>query len=232
MNQETLPAPSLKDRLIDTKTLAELTQSLLDSETLPADISLKDHLEAKQTISCQLDEDFYVKLECDSEWNHWIFRVYQEERVFYKRDYWHNGNPEERSYYLNGQLHREDGPAFECFYKNDKLRERGYYLNGQAHCQDGPAIEYFDANGNLTLSYYYLNGQLHREDGPAFESLWSNGNPEERGYYLNGQLHREDGPAVEVFDEDGDLRIQDYYLNGQRLSEEEWSKQVNASSLN
>jgi hypothetical protein len=50
-------------------------------------------------------------------------------------------------YYLNGLLHREDGPAlqYKCGYKE-------WYINGKYHREDGPAIE--DANGN---KYWYLN---------------------------------------------------------------------------
>ena len=84
-------------------------------------------------------------------------------------------------YFLNGEYHREDGPAF--IYDNGDIC---WYLNGKLHRTDGPAVE---CHGNKE---WWLNGKLHREDGPAIEyvdcgKLW----------YLNGQRHREDGPAVE-----------------------------------
>jgi|SRR5579859_2998528 len=60
---------------------------------------------------------------------------------------------------LNGQLHREDGPAAE-WHDGDKA----WYLHGQCHRIDGPAIEYY----NGTKSWYY-HGQHHRLDGPAIE---------------------------------------------------------------
>ena len=64
-----------------------------------------------------------------------------------------------RWYNEDGQLHREDGPAYE--------RADGYkswYLNGQLHREDGPAWEW--ANG---AKQWWINGRLHREDGPAYE---------------------------------------------------------------
>ena len=73
---------------------------------------------------------------------------------------------------LEGQLHKEDGPACE-FTNGDK----SWYLNGKRHREDGPAIEY--ASGG---KIWYLNGQLHREDGPARE--WADGGKE---WYLNGK---------------------------------------------
>jgi hypothetical protein len=73
----------------------------------------------------------------------------------------------DKEWYLNGKLHREDGPAVK--YSDGT---KGWYLNGNLHREDGPAI--------------------HREDGPAIEH--ANGDKE---WYLNGNLHREDGPAIE-----------------------------------
>ena len=61
-------------------------------------------------------------------------------------------------YYLNGEYHREDGPAVEVGHN------KWWLLNGRYHREDGPAIEY--ANGSKE---WFLNGKRHREDGPAVE---------------------------------------------------------------
>ena len=60
-------------------------------------------------------------------------------------------------WYLNGQLHREDGPA--VIYADGT---QYWWLNGQLHREDGPAIIYADGTQE-----WCLNDQLHREDGPA-----------------------------------------------------------------
>ena len=80
---------------------------------------------------------------------------------------------------LNGQLHREDGPAIE-YANGDKY----WYLNSQRHREDGPAVEC--ANGT---KYWYLNGQLLAFDRPAIE--YADGDY----WYLKGQLHREEFDA-------------------------------------
>ena len=54
-----------------------------------------------------------------------------------------------RSWFLNGKLHREDGPAIEY-----ATGDRNWFLNGKLHREDGPAIEY--ANGD---KYWYINGE-------------------------------------------------------------------------
>jgi hypothetical protein len=45
--------------------------------------------------------------------------------------------------------------------------ENGIYwtLNGQLHREDGPAVEW--KNGHHGRQQWYINGKLHREDGPA-----------------------------------------------------------------
>lgn len=95
----------------------------------------------------------------------------------------------DKSWYLNGKRHREDGPAVE-WANGDKL----WCLHGKFHREDGPAVEW--ANG---YKAWYLNDNRHRDDGPAIEE--ANGYKE---WYLNGKEstaedHTEQtAPAVEM----------------------------------
>ena len=99
----------------------------------------------------------------------------------------------DKYWYINGKLHREDGPAVE-FSDGDKI----WYINDKLHREDGPAID--ESNG---YKAWYINGRLHREDGPAVE--YSNGYKE---WYLNGKKLTEkefndrkqscDGRVVEI----------------------------------
>ena len=59
-----------------------------------------------------------------------------------------------KEWYLNGKLHREDGPAVEW---SDGDKE--WWLNGKRHREDGPAIEW--SNG---YKEWYLNGKELTED--------------------------------------------------------------------
>ena len=52
-------------------------------------------------------------------------------------------------WYLNDNLHREDGPAIE--YANGS---NFWFLDGKRHREDGPAVEF--TNGD---KYWYLNGK-------------------------------------------------------------------------
>jgi hypothetical protein len=82
-----------------------------------------------------------------------------------------------REWYLNGKLHREDGPAVESYEGN-----RFWYLNGDLHREDGPAIEYADGSRE-----WYLHDKLHREDGPAMEYIDGT-----RWWFLNGVEYMEE----------------------------------------
>jgi hypothetical protein len=103
-------------------------------------------------------------------------------------------------WYLNGKLHREDGPAIEYA---DGTKE--WYLNGMRHREDGPAVEWF-----YGTKAWCFNGKLHREDGPAIE--YADGIKE---WYLNGKLYREDGPVIEYPDD-----IKERHLSGERYIED------------
>ena len=52
-------------------------------------------------------------------------------------------------WYINGELHREDGPAI-AYVNGDKY----WYINGQCHREDGPAIECADGG-----KQWYINGK-------------------------------------------------------------------------
>ena len=79
---------------------------------------------------------------------------------------------DKNEWYLNGKLHREDGPAVE-YADGDKF----WFLNGEQHREDGPAVERADGSKS-----WFLNGERHREDGPAFE--FASGS---KFWYLNGE---------------------------------------------
>tara|TARA_R110000822_G_scaffold139699_6_gene277288 strand:+ start:2251 stop:2613 length:363 start_codon:yes stop_codon:yes gene_type:complete len=81
-------------------------------------------------------------------------------------------NSETEWFNLNGERHREDGPAVE-YTNGDKY----WFINGKLHRGDGPAIEF--ANGD---KYWYINGQYHREDGPAIELVDGTSS-----WYINGK---------------------------------------------
>jgi hypothetical protein len=80
----------------------------------------------------------------------------------------------DKRWQLNGELHREDGPAIETVsgYKE-------WWINGKLHREDGPAVE-----ASYGYKAWYLNGIRHRVDGPAIMMTYNRNQ-----WYLNGNLY-------------------------------------------
>lgn len=68
-----------------------------------------------------------------------------------------------RKYFLNGVLHREDGPAVEYHNNGGKV----WYQNGLIHRLDGPALEYSDG----TNDWYYKGQLIECDSQEEFEKL-------------------------------------------------------------
>jgi hypothetical protein len=103
-------------------------------------------------------------------------------------------------WYIDGVLHKDDGPAVESSRGN-----KFWYVHGILHRDGGPAVESIEGN-----RYWYTNGYIHREDGPAFIG------PGMEEWRINGKLHREDGgPAVKY----GNGQ-KEWWINGMRHRED------------
>ena len=68
-------------------------------------------------------------------------------------------------WYLNGERHREDGPAVE--YSNGN---KYWFLNGKRHREDGPAIEYCGGTKHWWLNdVKYTEKEFNKKMSPAVE---------------------------------------------------------------
>jgi hypothetical protein len=66
-----------------------------------------------------------------------------------------------KSWFLNGKLHREDGPAIE-----GSGGAKFWYLNDKFHREDGPAIEYYNGDKSWYLDGKKLTEQEHKAATP------------------------------------------------------------------
>ena len=64
-----------------------------------------------------------------------------------------------KRWFLNGELHREDGPAVE-YGNGDKV----WYINDKRHREDGPAIEYVDGHKR----WFYQGKEIDCKDNQEF----------------------------------------------------------------
>jgi hypothetical protein len=139
------------------------------------------------------------------------------------------GSCEIKSWFKNGQRHRDNGPALICPYGSQH-----WYKNGLEHREDGPAVitegyEEWKQNGkfhrvggpaykhysNYVHEFWYVDGKLHRDDGPAVIQQ------KYKAWYKHGELHRIDGPAIES------ATIKYYYLFDDRYEEGKFNRLIN-----
>jgi hypothetical protein len=108
----------------------------------------------------------------------------------------------------------------ERWRKNGEISGEEYFnLNGELHRESGPAsIGYSGQTGTLTHIHYYKNGQPHRIGGPAMQDWWSNGVLEHEAWYVEGKQHRDNNkPALIWMDTSGDFSTLEQYFSQGRL---------------
>jgi hypothetical protein len=91
-------------------------------------------------------------------------------------EYWDNGQKESEEWYLNGKLHREDGPSYQRWYKDGQKEYERWRLNDKLHREDGPAIQYWYSNGQKKYENWFLNNKFYSR-GEWVEKLKEIGSP-------------------------------------------------------
>lgn len=104
-------------------------------------------------------------------------------------------------WYLDGQLHRLDGPAVV----DESGGYKAWWVNDKLHRLDGPAIIH-GASSKVWLE----EGRIHRLDDSSITEV-----DEFEEWWVDGLRHRIDGPAITCVDED-DM----WWLFGGRVSKE------------
>jgi len=124
----------------------------------------------------------------------------------------------------NGKL--KDRPALLGYARDGRISSEYYYINGLLHRLDGPAYicnEILDFNHQC----YHVNGLLHRLDGPAIIGYYPDGNIKNEQYYVNGvscippsliKSDKEEPVKIEYY-QDGNIENERYlvYDKGVRL---------------
>ena len=86
-------------------------------------------------------------------------------------------------------FHRENGPAFQKWYKNGQKFKEIYYIKGKKHRENNAAsLEWYE-NGQIKYIIYYIDDKCHNENGPAFQKFDINGNIVDISYYLEDKKY-------------------------------------------
>lgn len=127
-----------------------------------------------------------------------------------------NGICSMKSWYLNGVLHRENGPAVEQYNIHGGVSLQEYYKHGRLHSYNGNAAVVCINNDTRICTFkWYSNGVIHRENGPSVIQ-YMNGIVSSIQYHHDGLLHREDGPAFEIYHDTRKL-MSNWYRHGELI---------------
>ena len=136
-NHETLDKElSFKDRLMVATNLNDLVEvfanhhhayKVIDPQFITASFLVQE----SPITNILKEPDLKLNLKYFSAYKKWEFELYQDQDLRHCKWFYENGQVNLQSWYLNGQRHRVNGPAFECFYKNGQLSSQSWYLDGQ-----------------------------------------------------------------------------------------------------
>ena len=170
-NHETLDKElSFKDRLIATTNLNDLVEVFANHhhayKVIDPQFITASFLAQELPITNILKEPgLELHLKYFENLKQWQFELYQDQDRRHRKWFYENGQVKYQTWWFNGQMHRQNGPAFEEFDENGQVKYQEWRLNGQRHRVNGPAFEEFDVDGQLVCQKWWLNGrQLSEED--------------------------------------------------------------------
>ena len=76
-----------------------------------------------------------------------------------QRTYYDSGKIWREEYWVNGNYHRSDGPAYIEWYENGQKKYEAYWTHGTWHRADGPAFTWWYSTGEIIEQHFYLNHQ-------------------------------------------------------------------------
>lgn len=117
---------------------------------------------------------------------------------------------------VNGELHKEDGPAKFLTTKNGRVISEEWYIHGKRHRDhDLPAfIQYYNTNEVVEQSWYKNGVRTRDNNQPAFIRYYRNGHIMEQMMYKDGNKHCDHHPQRSKFDIDGKAYQQSWYKDG------------------
>ena len=119
---------SFKDRLIAVTNLNDLVEVFADHHHAykvidPQFITASFLVQESPITNILKEPDLKLNLKYVEEWEDWEFEFYQGQDLRHRKRFNKNGQLEFQEWWLNGQRHRVNGPAFELFYENNSQRQ-------------------------------------------------------------------------------------------------------------
>lgn len=125
----------------------------------------------------------------------------------------------QKVHYVNGEVHRLDGPAIINYIKSNScdesyLNKELWYKNDIQHRNgDKPAVKTYNRFGNLIEVKYFVEGKRHKNNGASVVSFYNDGSVCCLRYYKNNILSDLEKPSIIEFYTNGKKKYEAYYFN-------------------
>ena len=139
------------------------------------------------------------------------YRKNVENDVYEEGDH---GQLKRERFYVDGVLHREDGPALLQYRKNGRIKEESWLFEEEYHREDGPALIFYHKNGQIKQEIWYIHNMAGRKDNPAAISYFKTGKIKQEIWYENNVVHKIHGSAIIQYYKTGRIRTERNYFNG------------------
>ena len=120
---------------------------------------------------------------------------------------------------MQASFRREAEPTHKVFYGDDGLSREEWWLNGKLHRLDGPAEIWYSDDGTREENWH-RHGRFYRKSGPTYVATYADGGWMETyllSYRRGTRVHRLDGPAITRVDADG-RRTREWWRNRRKLT--------------
>ena len=154
--------------------------------------------------------------------------VYEQQySVTYTHDLFSKGLLSECWRNAQGQLERPgDLPTIISYSDTGEETHRAWYVKGQLHRENGPAWQFIQrSTGTVVSEVWYRFGKEHRDgDLPArIYRSHDTGRIVHEEYMKNGMTHRETGPAIINYHPDtGRPYRWEYWYNDRKIPKKDW----------
>ena len=85
-------------------------------------------------------------------------------KLEYKKKFYDSGELRWEKWWLDGEYHNEEGPAFVSYKKDGSVWREEWWLNGKRHNEEGPAIIYYERDGSVIGKSWWLDGVNYTEE--------------------------------------------------------------------
>ena len=134
-------------------------------------------------------------------------------------EYYADGSVHLHKWYKDGELHREDAPAYTYFYPGGGgPYQQEWWKDGKANKDDGPAYIVYYEDGSVKIHQWIVGSRTTRVDGPAWVAYYKDGSVEETQWWKDDkQLDSIPKEMLEAYMKANNVTVTDLFTDPDEL---------------